>query len=230
MLSVERSPILVVAALRYELEKLRRAPHARLALLETGEGFVNAERNLDAWLERGVARAVLSIGFAGALSASLQAGDLVVAREVRDSKAIPDAFLLSAAEQVQATVAAQFGIAFSSHEILWKAESKRGLATSLGANEIGFVDMESTAIARVCDRRGVPFLIVRSITDLLNEDLPLDFNQYRDRDGRVDPKGVLRAALLKPAALGGLIELRRRSRFCADRMARFVRRLVPLIS
>jgi adenosylhomocysteine nucleosidase len=230
MLSVEQTPILVVAALRYELEKLRRAPHPGLVLLETGEGFANAERNLDAWLERGLARAVLSIGFAGALSASLQAGDLVIASEVRDSKASPDASLLSAAEEAQAVVAAQFGIAFSSYEILWKAESKRALASSMGPNEIGFVDMESTAIARVCDRRGVPFLIIRSITDLLNEDLPLDFNQYRDVNGRVDPKAVLRAALLKPAALAGLIELRRRSRFCADRMARFVRRLVPLIS
>lgn len=230
MLSVEQTPILVVGALRYELEKLRRARHNRLVLLETGEGFANAERKLDAWLKRGGARAVVSIGFAGALSASLEAGDLVIAREVRDSEASPDASLLSATEQVQAEVAAQFGIAFTSDEILWKAESKRALASSLGGNEIGFVDMESTAIAKVCARRGVPFLIVRSITDLLNEDLPLDFNQYRNVDGRVDPKGILRAALLKPATLRGLIELRRRSRFCADRLSQFVRRLIPLIS
>jgi adenosylhomocysteine nucleosidase len=229
MLSVDQTPILVVAALGYELEKLRRAPNTRLVLLETGEGFANAERNLEARLEQGDARAVLSIGFAGALSASLQAGDLVIAREVRDAEASPDASLLSAAEQVQAEFTAQFGIAFTSDEILWKAESKRALASSLGGNEIGFVDMESTAIAKVCTRRGVPFLIVRSITDLLNEDLPLDFNQYRNVDGRVDPKGILRAALLKPATLSGLIELRRRSRFCADRMSQFVRRLVPLI-
>lgn len=230
MPSVEQAPILVVAALSYELAKLNRAAHAGLALLETGEGIVNAERHLEAWLEQGAARAVLSIGFAGALSSSLEVGDLVIACDIRDSKEKPDANLLSAARQVQIDAPVRFGVALTSHEILWQAESKRALASSLGANEIGFVDMESTAIAGVCARRGVPFLIIRSITDLLDEDLPLDFNQYRNPDGRVDPRKVVNAALLRPAAFKGLFELRKRSKLCASRMAEFVQRLVPLIS
>ena len=222
-------PILVVAALSYELERLNRAGRPGLALLETGEGAANAERYLGEWLEHGDARAVLSIGFAGALSPSLQVGDLVIANGIRDSTQRPDAKLLSAARQVQIDPTVRFGVALSSNSILWRAESKHALASSLGANEIGFVDMESTAIAGVCARRGAPFLIIRSITDLLDEDLPLDFNQYRTSDGRVDPKKVVRAALLKPAAFKGLLDLRKRSRLCADRMAEFVQRLVPLI-
>ena len=230
MPSAEQAPILVVAALSYELAKLNRAAHHGLVLLETGEGIVNADRHLEAWLERGAARAVLSIGFAGALSPSLQVGDLVIGRQVRDSKGSPDAKLLSAAKRVQIDAPVHFCVALTSHEILWQAESKRALADSLGANEIGFVDMESTAIAGVCARRGVPFLIARSITDRLDEDLPLDLNQYRDCDGRVDPAKVVKAALLRPAAFKGLLELRKRSRLCADRMAEFVELLVPLIS
>jgi adenosylhomocysteine nucleosidase len=229
MLSAEQAPILVVAALSYELAKLNRGAHHGLVLLETGEGIVNAERHLEGWLERGAARAVLSIGFAGALSPSLQVGDLVIGREVRDSKGSPDAKLLSAAKQVQIDVPVHFGVALTAHQILWQAESKRALANSLGANEIAFVDMESTAIAGVCAGRGVPFLIARSITDLLDEDLPLDLNQYRNCDGRVDPKKVVKAALLRPAAFKGLLELRKRSKLCAGRMAEFVERLVPLI-
>ena len=230
MPSAEQAPVLVVAALSYELAKLHRSAHHGLVLIETGEGIANAEQCLEAWLERGAARAVLSIGFAGALSLSLQVGDLVIGREVRDSKGSPDANLLSAAKRVQIDGPVHFGVALTSHEILWQAESKRALASSLGANEIGFVDMESTAVAGVCARRRVPFLIARSITDRLDEDLPLDFNQYRDRDGRVDPKKVVKAALLRPAALKGLLELRKRSRLCADRMAEFIELLVPLIS
>ncbi len=229
MSSLEQAPILVVAALSYELAKLNRDALAGLALLETGEGVANAESHLEAWLDRSAARAVLSIGFAGALSSSLQAGDLVIASEIRDSTEGPDATLLAAARQVQIDAPVRFGTALTSHEILWQAESKRTLASSLCANAIGFVDMESTAIARVCGRRGVPFLIIRSITDLLDEDLPLDFNQHRTPDGRVDPKKVVKAALLRPAAFKGLFELRRRSRLCAGRMAEFVERLVRLI-
>lgn len=229
MSSAEQAPILVVAALSYELEKLNRARRPGLALLETGEGVANAERRLEAWLEQGAASAVLSIGFAGALSSSLQAGDLVIASDIRDSKEKPDAKLLSAARQVQIEPPVRFGVALTSNAILSQAESKRALASSLAANEIGFVDMESTAIAGVCGRRDVPFLIARSITDLLDEDLPLDFNQYRIPDGRVDPKKVVKASLLRPAAFKGLFELRKRSKRCAERMAEFVERLVPLI-
>jgi len=229
MSSLEQPPILVVAALGYELEALRRAAYGGLALLETGEGVGNAERRLEEWLDQKAARSVLSIGFAGALSASLQAGDLVIASDIRDSAALPDVRLLSAARLVQMDAPARFGVALTSHEVLWRAESKRALASTLGADEIGFVDMESTAIARVCAKHGAPFLVIRSISDLLDEDLPLDFNKHRDADGRVDPKKVVKAALLKPAAFKGLFELRGRSRLCAERMAEFVERLVPLI-
>jgi adenosylhomocysteine nucleosidase len=226
----KEAPILVVAALSRELAELGGESHPGLTLLETGEGIVNAERHLEAWLERRRARAVVSIGFAGALSPSIRIGDLVIAEEVRDASATPDAKLLSAARLLQTGQPwIHFGLALTSHEILWQAESKRALAASLAGDEIGFVDMESTAIARVCGRRGLPFLVARSITDLLDEDLPLDFNQFRNCDGRVDQKRVVRAALLRPGSFKGLLDLRKRSKLCAERMADFVRRLVPLV-
>jgi len=229
MSSLEQAPILVVAALSYELEKLNRAAHPGLALLETGEGVSNAERHLEAWLERQTARVVLSIGFAGALSAALRVGDLVVAKSVHGSNAQPDHELLAAASKVQLDTPLGLGTALTSDVILWLATEKRALASSLDANAIAFVDMESTAIASVCARRSVPFLITRSITDLLEEDLPLDFNQCRDRNGRVSPAKVMKAALLKPGSFSGLLELRKRSKLCAERMAEFVCKLAQLI-
>jgi adenosylhomocysteine nucleosidase len=222
MLNAKRAPILVVAALSYELRKLNSISHAGFVLLETGEGIQNAKLRLEAWLERNDARGVLSIGFAGGLSSSLQPGDIVVAREVRDSETRPDPTLLSAAQELRLGFPVRFGVAVTSSEIVWQSESKRALAASLGENEIGFVDMESTAIAGVCANRGLSFLIARSITDLLDEDLPLDFNLYRDQDGRVDSGKVMKAALRNPLLIKGLLELRRRSNLCADRMAEFV--------
>lgn len=223
-------PILVVAALSRELAELARESHPSLVLLETGEGIVNVERHLEAWLEQRRARVILSIGFAGALSSSLKAGDLMIADEVRDSSAPPDAKLLNAARRVGTGESwIHFGLALTSNEILWQAQSKRALAESLAADQIGAVDMESTAIARVCGRRGLPFLVARSITDLLDEDLPLDFNQFRNCDGRVDSRRVMKAAVVRPDALRGLWRLRKRSQLCAQRMGEFVRRLIPLI-
>jgi len=225
MLNVKQPPILVVAALSYELQKLKSVAHTGIVLLETGEGIKNAKRQLDDWLERNDARAALNIGFAGGLSASLQPGDIVVAREVKDSLPQPDPSLLAASQELPVNFPVRFGIAITSREILWQAESKRKLAKMLGEEEVGFVDMESTAIAEVCATRGLPFLIARSITDLLDEDLPLDFNLCRGEDGRVDSKLVMKATLSKPSAVKGLLELRKRSSLCAERMAEFVVRL-----
>ena len=225
------TPILIVAALNRELAVLALKTHSKLELLETGEGIVNVERHLEAWLETRKARTVLSIGFAGALSQSLKAGDLMIAEEVRNASVPPDAKLLTAARRMSTGDPwVHFGVALTCNEILWKAQSKRVLAESLTVGEIGAVDMESNAIASVCGRRGLPFLVIRSITDLLDEDLPLDFNQFRNCDGRVDSKRVMKAALLRPGALRGLWQLRSRSQLCAERMAEFVSRLVPLIS
>jgi adenosylhomocysteine nucleosidase len=222
MLNVKQPPILVVAALSYELNKLNSLAHTGIVLLETGEGVKNAKRQLGSWLERHDARAVLSIGFAGGLSSSLQPGDIVVAREVNDSLPQPDPGLLASSQELPLDFPVRFGIAFTSHEILWQAESKRQLAKMLSANEVGFVDMESTAVADVCASRGLPFLIARSITDLLDEDLPLDFNLCRGEDGRVDSKLVMKAMLRKPSSVKGLMELRKRSNLCAERLAEFV--------
>lgn len=225
----ETFPILVVAALGRELASLNREAVAGVTLLKTGEGTANAERSLEVWLEHHQARAVVSIGFAGALSRDLQPGDLVIARKVRDGLAQPDDALLAVAGGVKLDeTRVHSGIAITSDEIVWQATSKQALAATLEPNEIGIVDMESTAIASVCARHELPFLIVRSITDLFDEDLPLNFNLYRGADGRVDSGKIVRAALLKPGALPGLMELRRRSELCATRMADFVRVFAPL--
>lgn len=225
----KENPILVVAALSRELAKLGQQSHSGVTLLETGEGVANSQRALEARLDQESARAVLSIGFAGALSPAFQIGDIVLANEVYHSKGQPDAKLLSLAGRVQVDWPVHFGMVVTSDEILWQAAEKLNLAGSLGANETGVVDMESTAIADVCARRGLPFLVARSITDLLEEDLPLNFNLCRGIDGRVNSGKVVKAAVLNPRAFPGLIELRKRSELCAGRLAEFVRRLVPLI-
>jgi len=228
MPSLERAPVLVVAALSYELENLRRANLPEVALLETGEGVVNARKHLESWFTNNRARVVLSIGFAGGLSPQVKIGDLVIARTVRSSVS-SDPFLIDCATGVTLQYPSHLAVAITTDQVVWQAKSKEALAGSLAPGEIGFVDMESTAIADVCAKHDVPFLIARYITDVLDEDLPLDFNKYRDLDGRVDPNKVMWAALLKPSRIGGLLELRKRSKLCAARMSEFVELMVRKI-
>src|SRR5262249_10120962 len=73
--------IVVAAALGRELRALKRERRSDLLLVETGEGTINASKAINRALETGP-RAVLGIGFAGALSSSLEVGDVVVAARV----------------------------------------------------------------------------------------------------------------------------------------------------
>jgi adenosylhomocysteine nucleosidase len=225
--------VLVTAALGRELAPLRRDADSRLALLETGEGIENAERALRSWLDAETPRAVVGIGFAGALSASLGVCDLIVARECRmsGSEAVPATqVLLEAAMRSEAagkTVC--FGVTVTVNEVVCRAEEKRRLARTLGPDEIACVDMESSAIARVCSERGIPFLIARSVTDLFAEDLPVDFNRCRRADGRTSNWKVLASALGRPSSLKSLWELRQRSILCSEKLAGFVRGFVSEI-
>lgn len=219
-------PVLIVAALKRELAAIAGDRNLELALLATGEGPRNAAPVLRARLKDHQARAVINIGLAGALSASLAVGDLVVAREIRG----PDGGFDAAASPLFQTAARlsmiRIGTAVTVDEIVCKATDKRRLVESSGIKEVAWVDMESMAIAAVCDELQIPYLIVRAISDGFDEDLPVDFNRCRDASGRISARRVLQAAMVRPRAFKGLLELKRRADLCAGNLARFIRRLL----
>jgi adenosylhomocysteine nucleosidase len=222
----EGQPVLVVAALKRELAAIARDRSPALALLDTGEGPRNAERALRAWLDKHQARAVINVGLAGALSASLRTGDVVIAREIRGDAGLFDATVSALFQTAARLKNVRIGTAITVDGIVCKATDKRRLAESVGVNETAWVDMESTAIAAVCDELQMPYLIVRAISDGFDEDLPVDFNRCRDASGRVSSRRVVQAALARPRAFKGLLQLKRRADLCAGNLASFIRQLL----
>lgn len=225
----EGRPTLIVAALKRELAVIARERLPGLALLETGEGPHNAARALRAWLDEHSARAVINVGLAGALSDSLQVGDVVIAREIHGPDRSFNATASPIFQRASTLGQVQIGAAITVDEIVCTAVDKQRLAASSGVNAMAWVDMESAAVAAVCDELRTPYLIVRAISDRFDEDLPVDFNRCRDRSGRVSTRRVMQAALARPRAFKGLIELKRRADLCADNLASFVGRLLPLL-
>jgi nucleoside phosphorylase len=225
--------VLVIAALGRELAALGREADPRVALLETGEGATSAGQAVRSWLDAETPRAVLGIGFAGALSGSLDVGDLLVAHECRSSTGelvATTPTLLEAARRIQGDgLAIRFGLTLTVDEVVCKAEGKRRLAMTVAPGEIACVDMESFAIARACAERGVPFLVARCVSDLFAEDLPVDFNRCRGADGRVTNWKVIASAIGRPSSIKGLVALRKRARICSEKLAAFVRRLLSEI-
>jgi adenosylhomocysteine nucleosidase len=114
-------------------------------------------------------------------------------------------------------------------QIVTKGASKRMLAKRFGPEEIACVDMESAALSEVCREYQLPLLLIRCVTDVMDEDLPLDFNRCVRKDGTLSVVRTIKAVLRKPGSVSKLFDLRRRSDMCARHMAVLVRKIAPLL-
>ena len=167
----------------------------------------------------------VSTGFACALIAT-EVGALLAGRDVvraggqgvdvRQAIEVPGA----EGDMVMALVegarpAGHIGRFVSTEYIVGSASEKRRLSLSTGA--IG-LDMESAALAAEAQRAQVPFVIIRTASDLLDEDLPLDFNLFLRPTAWL--KGV-GAMLANPSSVMGLLRLRRQSQAAAINLTAF---------
>jgi adenosylhomocysteine nucleosidase len=116
------------------------------------------------------------------------------------------------------------GRVVSTDRVVTSATEKRRFAQTTGA--IG-LDMESAALAAEAQRAQVPFVVVRAVSDLLDEDLPLDFNLFLRPTGWL--KGVA-AIVGRPSSLTGLCRLHRQSRAAAETLTTFFQRYAAQMS
>jgi adenosylhomocysteine nucleosidase len=189
-------------------------------LTQTGMGLEKARRSARQLLVKQPVDLVVSTGFACALVeadiGALLVGVEVVQRtgrslESSQAVAVPGAereLLLAFLETL--VPPQRIGRFVSTDRVVGKARDKREFAKSTDA--IG-LDMESSALAIEAKRAKVPFVIIRSVSDLFDEDLPLDFNLFLRPTGWL--KGI-GAILATPSCLLGLGRLRRQSMIAAQ--------------
>jgi adenosylhomocysteine nucleosidase len=234
------NPVAIFAATRWELQAVRRALATDRVesiagvrchigrqgdrtywLIQTGVGPVTAGTVAGKVLKVQAMSLVISTGFACALVPA-QVGDLIVGTAVSsvhlgsawvgNDRVFCDeavrAHLLSVAQA--AGLVARVGTVVSSETVVWQAEEKRRLR---GLTDATGLDMESAAVAGVARERGLPMVIVRTVSDLVDEDLPLDFNLFLRPTGWI--KGM-QSVIGSPSSIEGLNRLRKQSRVAAD--------------
>jgi uridine phosphorylase len=196
-----------------------------VSILLTGIGRQNAEKSLREFLAGGtsvpasrsqdqarLARAlappdiVLTCGFAGGLNPDLKPGDVVF--EVQSPKSKVQSQLLAAGAKP-----VKF---FCADRIAATAADKKKLRVETGADA---VEMESAAIHAVCAEKHIPCATVRVISDTAGEDLPLDFNALAKPDNNLDFGKLAWAIAKSPGKIGALMELRKKTKFAAERLA-----------
>jgi adenosylhomocysteine nucleosidase len=220
--------IAVVAAFPVELGNLRKKTGKNTRFLLTGMGSKNVVKKLCPFLQKEKFEFLIHLGFSGGLTADFKVGDLMVVRETWQDVLGGTRFAVSAdlvSQALKITVAGakvSAGIALCQEEIAVLASDKRILAARMSAEQPACVDMESAAVARICQEFQTPLLSIRSISDLLDEDLPLDFNRCRKSTGNLSMGKVLWQVAKSPRSIPRLMRLRSSSRICSENLGRMV--------
>ncbi|EKM0531908.1 5'-methylthioadenosine/S-adenosylhomocysteine nucleosidase [Cronobacter turicensis] len=168
-----------------------------VALLKSGIGKVSAAMGATLLLEHCKPDVIINTGSAGGLAPSLKVGDIVVSDEVRYHDADVTAFGYEYGQMAGCPAA------FKADEKLIAAAQEtieqlnlhavRGLVVSGDAFINGSVnlakirhnfpqaiavEMEATAIGHVCHNFGVPFVVVRAISDVADQQSHLSFEEF----------------------------------------------------
>ena len=174
----------------------------KAVVAECGIGKVNAAMCAQIMIDRFSPSAIINSGIAGALSKELTVGDIVIAKDVvqhdMDATELGDPLgqiqfndekridipcdeelsekLRNACAVLENTRALQGRIATG--DVFVSAKEKRlAVGSTFNADAC---EMEGGAVGQVCYRNEVPFAILRSISDSIDENTAMDFMQFRE--------------------------------------------------
>lgn len=206
--------LVVVAAMPRELRPLVRALRLRPAAVNrlpawsargvlavaVGVGPTRAAAGAERALGEVTARQVWITGVAGGVDPSCRVGDLVRPATVVDVR--------SGAVLVPTRSGPHAGSLATLERIYLPAADPAGAAAVRLPDGTTAVDMETAAIAAVCETKGVPWDVVRAVSDVAGTLTPEVASLLRP-DGRADVPAAVRLVLRHPTALVRLVRLGR---------------------
>lgn len=195
----------IVAALEME----RRWISVSEALVElSGVGDARAENAANQLVERG-ATALVSWGVAGGLDPDLRPGTVVLPDAVigadGSSHRVDLEWRDRLLERVRGRVVTSTSPLVHTTSVITTAAEKRLLYERVGA---GAVDMESAAVARVAFANHIPWVAVRVVIDIADQELPEAIWTATGADGRLRV-GSVGGLLLHPGLWRPMISLAR---------------------
>lgn len=166
-------------------------------------------------------------GVAGALSPGLQVGDIIVADPVVGDAGLvlPVPYKLPVPEDRPGGLRVRHGPMLSRDRVLITAAEKRSAyahATYHPHPPPLAVEMETAAVVRVLEGKGISWAAVRGVSDTASEELPMDFNKLRTPTGDLPVGKVVGAAVTNPAAISGLMRLARNTKTASENVARYL--------
>lgn len=189
-----------------------------VVLLRSGIGKVNAAMSTTILLDKFQPDYVINTGSAGGSDENLNVGDIVISTEVRHHDVdvtafdyeygqvpkLPPAFLADeelikiadkGAKELQGVQVVQ-GLIASGDIFVNELAVVENIREKF--NVVKAVEMEAAAIAQVCYQFKVPFVIIRSLSDIAGKESNISFDQYLEKAALHSANLVMKmVALLK---------------------------------
>lgn len=223
------------AGVRAAIESLPSAQQSRIRLAQGGVGGSMAAAAAQKLVTTPGLRMLCSTGFCGGLDPVLNVGGVFLPTQVvawTDEKAshtytLPDnqtqrvlaAFQKAALKPETGTLATVINPVF-------KVEEKHALGKA--ANAKG-VDMESAAVARVAESKGLAFFALRTVSDGANDALPDEVGTFLSVEGKVRIGNVTKFALRGPRNIRELWRLGQRSKEAAQALEAAWKAALPVL-
>lgn len=193
-----------------DFARMARLKGNAVLLLANGPGPKLAARAVNTASQREKLDALVSVGFCGGLDPDLVAGDIFIASEV-----------LGAGTPLMPS---GLGRAYKTGKLL---SIDRVACTVLEKEELrkygaDVIDMEAGAVAQRAEHFNIPFYAIRVVTDAADEELPMDFNQLRDKEGRFDRMKILGKVARQPRLVPALLKLNQRCNTAAQILGDFL--------
>ncbi len=179
----------------------------RLLLACSGVGAANAKTAAELLASKGATQ-LISWGCAGALSTTLKPGDLFLPDQLLDvddvSMTVDAAWHRHACRLLAPITRLHPGKLAETASIISASEEKRQLHTFTKAQA---VDMETVAVAKVADKKKLPFLAIRAIVDPASMDMPRAIAYAANAEGVIVMGKLGIFVATHPAELPKLIRL-----------------------
>jgi adenosylhomocysteine nucleosidase len=220
--SSERHPVTLFFA-----EYLSR----EVVVVLSGMGSMNAETALNYVCERYAPEFILSLGFGGALYDGAALGEIIWSEKfllIREN--VAETLELSDVRDVINRVSGNFSVREGSiltiEKWMAKSEVKKFVPEKF---YFPVCDMETFFLARLSIKRRVPFLAVRAITDLADEEIPPEFLSVSDESGTYKFSRALRLVFSKPKLLRDIIRIGRSSALASNNLWHFLKALIEVM-
>jgi adenosylhomocysteine nucleosidase len=181
----------------------------RVVAALAGIGTDAARRATERVLDLAPMDHVVVVGIAGGIAPGVAVGDLVVPERVID---------LASGKEHRAT---QFGVVSPRGALLTSDAllTDPAVLAAHAARGVLAVDMETSAVAAVCERRGCPWSVFRAISDRSEDGVDEAVLGLVHPDGSPNLPAVARFVLRRPRRIAQLVRLGRGMRRAAARAA-----------